>query len=213
MQRLITKGNLPRRAAQRARAKSRQRLLRKRRATPRAHRATFADDGVAADVVERSGAERAPIEATGQNAARLEANLVTRTAAKSALKLVAKSATNLATNLGVNLETTASAAATVRDAAGQSRDSSGPRRRPLVPVATTITGRHRDINRWCYPANRSRNTSGRRRVRGRPNARPWRRTWPRWSGRCRRRSYRPFLKMSRFSRPSLPSLFTNNMST
>ena len=135
------------------------------RATPRAHRATFADDGVVADVGERSGADRAEIEATVQNAAKFEANLVAKTAAKSARKPVAKSATSLTTKFGVNPETTASAAATVQDAAVRTRDSSDPRRRPLAPVATTITGRHRDINRWCFPANRSRSTSGKRRVR------------------------------------------------
>lgn len=67
---------------------------------------------------------------------------------------------------GANLEATVLAVATVQDAAGQIRDSSGPGRRLLAPVTTTITGRRRDINQWCFPANRSRSTSGRHRVRG-----------------------------------------------
>src|SRR5208282_2491429 len=128
------------------------RLLRKRRATPRARAlpATFADAVVVADVVEKP--------ATGAGAGRV------RTAARFAAKNAVRRAANLETNLETNNAMNVLVVATVRDAADRTRDSRG-RRRPLALAATTITDRPRDINRSCFPANRSRSTNDRGRVR------------------------------------------------
>src|SRR5271157_6094633 len=184
----MAKDSLPKPEAWRLKEKRWKRLLRKRRAMPRA-RATFADVVVVADVVEK-------LE-TGAGVGRA------RTAAKYAARPVANHATNHETN--------ALTAATVRDAAGRTRDSSGRRRRLLALVATTITDHPRDINRSCFPANRSRSTSGRGWVRVRDRlcrgrVLPWRSRWR------RRRSLQTFLKMSLSLRRRLPSLFTNSMS-
>src|SRR5271157_1119068 len=186
----MAKDSLPKPEAWRLKEKRWKRLLRKRRAMPRA-RATFADVVVVADVVEK-------LE-TGAGVGRA------RTAAKFEANRAAKYAARPVANHATNHETNALTAATVRDAAGRTRDSSGRRRRLLALVATTITDRLRDINRSCFPANRSRSTSGRRR------ARLCQRVVPRRNS--LRRSFRPFLKMSRSSRQSWPSPFTNSMST
>src|ERR1039458_6384773 len=113
----------------------------------RVFRATFADAVVVAGVGgKRAGAARVQSAASVRSATKFEANHATKYAAKYTVRPAA----NRATNHGASALT----AATVRDAAGRTRDSSGRRRRPLVPVATTITDRPRDINRSCFLANR-----------------------------------------------------------
>src|SRR5260370_3748948 len=116
---------------------------------PRLFRATFADAVVVADVVaKRAGAGRVQSAASVRSAAKFEANRAVKYAVRPAVKH------------GVNRGGNAVTAATVRDAAGRTRDSSG-RRLPLLPGATTSTDRPRDINRSCFLANRSRSTSAR----------------------------------------------------
>src|SRR5208282_5303254 len=121
--------------------------LRKHLATPRALRATFA--GV--DAVADAGAKRA---AAGRvrSGVKFEANHATNHAVKPA-------ANHVMNRRVMNLGTTVLTVATGQDAADRNRDSSGRQRRPLDPVATTIMARLRDINRSCFPANRSRSTS------------------------------------------------------
>src|ERR1039458_8428531 len=118
-------GRLPKPATWRMREKSRKRPLRKRRATPRMLRATFVDDGAVADVVERLGVDRVRTAASARSAAKYEANQEAKSAAKYAVKLVANLETNLETSHEMNQGTAALAGATVPDAAGRTRDSSG----------------------------------------------------------------------------------------
>ena len=82
------KGNLPRPGAWQAKEMTRLRLLRNRRATPSAVRATFADDGGAVDVAEKpeTGADAASV----RSAARFEANLVVKYAVKYEMKYVVR---------------------------------------------------------------------------------------------------------------------------
>jgi len=81
-------------------ARGRSRLLRKRRATPRAHREIFVDVVVVADVVEKpetgAGAGRVRTGASVRSTAKFEANHEANHAAKSS----AKRGVNLAVNLG-----------------------------------------------------------------------------------------------------------------
>jgi len=79
-------------------ARGRSRLLRKRRATPRALREIFVDVVVVADVVERpeTGAGAGRTAASVRSAANFEANLEANHEAKSS----AKRGVNLAVNLG-----------------------------------------------------------------------------------------------------------------
>jgi hypothetical protein len=83
---------LPNPAAGQAGGKNRKQLLRKRRATPRALRATFADDDVVADAVERPEIGAAACRA--QTAAKFEANHET----KHAVRPPAKHGPNLVMN-------------------------------------------------------------------------------------------------------------------
>src|SRR5258708_7459867 len=104
-------------------------LLRRYRATPRLPRATFAGADVVADGAERPETGAGACQA--QTAAKFEANHETN----YELKPLANLGTNRGTNHGMNHGTTALTAATVRDAAGRTRDSSD-QRQLLVPVAT-----------------------------------------------------------------------------
>jgi hypothetical protein len=121
-------------------------------------RAIFAAVDAVGDAAEKA--------ATGVDAASVRSRFEANLALKRVLKHLAKCGTNLATNLAMTRaamkagkeETTASAAATVQDAAAPIRDSSA-QRPPAAWAATTITDHPPDISRLCCPVNQSLNTS------------------------------------------------------
>ena len=176
---------------------------------PRAGRATFADDGVAADVVERSGAGRARSAASVRSAAKFGPNHAAKSAAKYAVKPAAKH--------GVSRERTTERPLQPRRPSGTQR--AGLAIPAAAPPAARI-GRDYDygpppgyqpivlpgesISKYQRQGLGSGSGLCRRRVQ-RQRSRQLRRQ-------RRPRSLRTFPKTSQFSRRRLPSRFTNSMS-
>ena len=154
--------------------KSRKRFLRKRRATSRARarRAIFADAAAVADVVERSGAGRVRSAASVRSAAKFAANRATRFKAKHATKCTVRLAANRGTNHDHESRNDRFSRGDRPGRSGSDSRFQRPAPSSPAPVAITITDRLRDINRSCFPANRSRSTSARVRVRIRAPALP-----------------------------------------
>ncbi len=149
---------------QRVREKSRKRLLRKHRATPRALRATFA--GV--DASRTPGRNGRPERADVRSAVKFEA--------KRAVKPAVNHGVNLVTNHAMNLGTTALTAAIGQDAADRNRDSSGRQRPPPIRsrlrlrtasgISTDHASRRIDLEVPATESESSAGFAGRERSRG-----------------------------------------------